>query len=163
MNASGFGVLVPYGEVPAGTLFLRRSASGLGETVILLKISGGHGDICICGRPPAGEAIQLPCLKPPVPAEWPVIALADFILEVENRIDNVVWKADPDFVKAVVYADPGGGLALKAWVNPVQTELFDLATGAPVDQQAASVGFRRWSIIRRNAAGERFELFRFDL
>ncbi|MEI6559541.1 MAG: hypothetical protein WCO00_14145 [Rhodospirillaceae bacterium] len=171
MNASGFGAFVPFGEIPPGTLFLDHSLGGAGDTAILLKVGRGesrHNFVRLFDRAAAGRGVQMPALGSALLTDdRAIVALPDYFIEVENSVDNIVWESDAGFVKAAMCADSDGALLLKAFRNrnrdDCECDLFDLATGIEATLDRASVGFRRWSVVRRDAYGNREELYRFEL
>ena len=170
MNASGFGAFVPFGEIPPGTLFLDHSLGGAGDTAILLKVGAADARqnfVRLFDRAAAGRGVQMPALgAAPLGDDHPVIALAEYFIEVENSVDNVVWETDAGFVKAAVCADAEGALLLKAFRNrnrdDYECDLFDLATGIDATLDRSSVAFRRWAVVRRDDFGDREVLYRFE-
>ena len=170
MNASGFGTFVSFGGVSPGTVFLDHSLGGAGDTAILLKVcdpGGRHTFVRLFDRAAAGRGMQMPALGgTPLGDDRPVVALPDYYIEVEHSIENVVWETDAGFVKAMVCADAEGALLLKAFRNrhrdDCECDLFDLASGSPATLDRASVGFRRWSVVRRDEFGNREVLYRFE-
>ena len=170
MDACGFGAFVPFGEIPPGSLFLDRSPDGAGETAILLKVGAAgarHNVVRLFDRAASARGAQMPALvSAPMSADHHVVALAEYFIEVESSVDNIVWETDAGFVRAVVCADGEGALLIKAFHNrnhdDYECDLFDLATGAYVTLDRPSVGFRRWSVVRRGPFGNREELYRFE-
>ncbi|MEI7607085.1 MAG: hypothetical protein WCJ64_06855 [Rhodospirillaceae bacterium] len=169
MNASGFGTFASFGGLEPGTLFLDSSLGGDGDTAILLKVGPGasHNAVRLFDRAAAGRGLQMPALAAVPTENHYVLALPDYSIEVENSVDNVVWESDAGFVKAVVCAESEGALLIKAFRNrnrdDYECDFFDLRTGlhAPLDR--VSVGFRRWSVVRGDAFGNREVLFRFEV
>ncbi len=110
--------------------------------------------------------LRFPALGSVLMADQYVIALPDHFIEVANRVDNVVWESDPDFAKVTVCADAEGSLLLKAFCNrhadDYECDLFDLASGANTTLDRASVGFRRWSVTRRDDFDNRDVLYNFE-
>jgi len=169
MNASGFGAFVPFGEIPPGTLFLDHSLGGAGDTAILLKVGhtdSRHNSIRLFDRAAAGRGVQMPALGGALTDDRHIVSLPDYFIEVESNVDNVVWESDAGFVKAVVFADAEGALLIKAFHNrnrdDCECDLFDLATGDHGTLDRSSVGFRRWSVVRRDDFGNREVLYRFE-
>jgi len=140
------------------------------DTAILLKVADPEqrlNCIRIFDRYLIEQGQQMPTVTPRLPPDKPVLALPDFVVEIENRIDNVTWESHVDFTRAAVMASDSGELSIKAYRNRDKDDydflLFHLTDGDHAVLPAAAVGFRRWSIARRTGPGERFELFRFDL
>lgn len=170
MNASGFGSFVPFGEIPPGTLFLDYAPGGVNDTAILFKVSDPEGRtnaVRVFDRSVTVKGLSTPALSSLIAPDRRVLALEEHILEIENGIENILWESDIAFVKAVVVADRAGALSLKAYRNRQRDDyeclLFDVETGTLADLATATVGFRRWSIVRRGPHGERTELFRFAI
>jgi hypothetical protein len=170
MNVNGFGSFLPFEEIPPGTLFLDQSLGVVTDTAILFKVADPEqrlNCIRIFDRHLIERGQQMPSVTPPLPPDRPVLALPDFLIEIESRIDNVAWESDVDFTRAAVMANSRGELSVKAYRNRDRDDydflLFHLTDGDHASLPAIAVGFRRWSIVRRASQSERLELFRFDL
>ncbi len=169
MNACGFGAFVPFGEVRPGTLFLDHSLDGSGNTAILLKVrhsDGRHNVVRIFDPAVAGRGGQTPALGAMLTDDRLVVALAEYLIEVEHSVETIAWDSDASFVKAVLCAGSDGRLYLKAFRNrnrdDCECDLFELAGGTQADLGRPLVGFHRWSVVRSNSYGNREVLFRFD-
>ena len=169
MDVGGFGEFVSFGEIGPGTLFLDRAPSAVDDTAILLKVCDEDGRslaVRIFDRAAIDRGVAMPHLtSAPAPARR-VVALSGYGIEIENSVDNVAWDSASDFVRAVIFACSDGTLCLKAYKgrqgDDFDCQLFNLATGAVVDRGHEVVGFRRWSIVGRNAKGEGIDLYCFE-